>query len=497
MNPNNLATSLNYFPITGSIVNNTFNTNAPVDLNIYKEQVNGQKDDNHDTPRGLFENYNGILAQLDSEEEQHEESKTSNNYDKDPQEANEETHKQSDTIVTTNDSILNCQKNSTNHAMSNVSEAPNNLKKSWQDNGNDTPTTMTPQAKAFPYNSNFWVAKETTQASPNPQKLNNTPTASYIAKEPALPDPADNRQTTDYFNLPYPNPTNNPSDLSPELEPLRPLIMSQQEVFHRHFFELGNINLTLSKIIEKKRDNYSLLKNNQKIPRSLRIKCELIAPPAYSTNNIFLQLKEKLQDTVSEFIEKGTEIMTEWAVTHIDLLLLDRCFNMLSKALQILDGLASYYAEVIGEPTWPSVLPRYNTLFLLKLYLSNKLIDSSYTSDFFELPKKTILLIGAKILTNKNSDNEAQQIIDSLTLTDVDVSNKIQHDYLVKTLLQFHQILRITTIDIWSNFKQLTKQTLAANNLKAKMMAIDTTNATKATAEAITKKKRKIRRHGK
>jgi hypothetical protein len=28
-------------------------------------------------------------------------------------------------------------------------------------------------------------------------------------------------------------------------------------------------------------------------------------------------------------------------------------------------------------------------------------------------------------------------------------------------------------------------------------MAIDTTNATKATAEAITKKKRKIRRHGK
>lgn len=229
----------------------------------------------------------------------------------------------------------------------------------------------------------------------------------------------------------------------------------------------------------------------------MRIKCELIAPPAYSTNNIFLQLKEKLQDTVSEFIEKGTEIMTEWAVTHIDLRLLDRCFNMLSKALQILDGLASYYAEVIGEPTWPSVLPRYNTLFLLKLYLSNKLIDSSYTSDFFELPKKTILLIGAKILTNKNSDNEAQQIIDSLTLTDVDVSNKIQHDYLVKTLLQFHQILRITTIDIWSNFKQLTKQTLAANNLKAKMMAIDTTNATKATAEAITKKKRKIRRHGK
>jgi hypothetical protein len=263
--------------------------------------------------------------------------------------------------------------------------------------------------------------------------------------------------------------------------------MSQHEVFTPYFIELGNISLTLSKLIERKKDNYSLLKNNKKIPRSLRIKCELTASPAYSTNPNFLQLKEQLQDTVADFIEKGTEIITNWTATNISLLQTDRCINILRKALQILDGLASFYAETIGEPNWPSVPSKYITLFLLKAYLTNELIDITDLLSFFELPQETILLLGGKVLTNKDSNEEILQFTDNLHLTDLDDDNETHHHFLIKTLTQFDQIIKTTTLGVWSHYKEMVKKTTAFNNLKSKMIALETINATKATSEAITR----------
>jgi hypothetical protein len=46
----------------------------------------------------------------------------------------------------------------------------------------------------------------------------------------------------------------------------------QPDVFKTRICDLGNIHLTLTKTIEKKKENLNLLVNNKKIPRSLRIK---------------------------------------------------------------------------------------------------------------------------------------------------------------------------------------------------------------------------------
>jgi hypothetical protein len=55
------------------------------------------------------------------------------------------------------------------------------------------------------------------------------------------------------------------------------------------------------------------------------------------------------------------------------------------------------------------------------------------------------------------------------------------------TLTCFHQILSITTIDIWENHKEKDKLASAALNLKAKRKSLETTSITASTANAIAK----------
>jgi hypothetical protein len=100
-------------------------------------------------------------------------------------------------------------------------------------------------------------------------------------------------------------------ELTPELEPLPPLILLQHEGFTQHIKELSHINLRLTKILEKKNDSYDKPKNNKKIPRSLCIKCELTTSPSLSCNNDSLKLKEYLKIEVSNFIQQSTEIMKD------------------------------------------------------------------------------------------------------------------------------------------------------------------------------------------
>ena len=97
--------------------------------------------------------------------------------------------------------------------------------------------------------------------------------------------------------------------------------MSQHEVFTPHFIELGNISLAQSKTIKKKKESYNLLKENKKIPRSLRVKCELTTSPSFSSDIDFIEARDALKDIVSDFIKKGTEVMIRWAYKNIQLLL--------------------------------------------------------------------------------------------------------------------------------------------------------------------------------
>jgi hypothetical protein len=205
------------------------------------------------------------------------------------------------------------------------------------------------------------------------------------------------------------------------------------------------------------------------------------------TDNEFITLKEELDDTVAAFTDNCTNIMTKWAQRNIFLLKRDRCTNIFSKALQILDGLIHFHKAVIGTPSWPSVPPNDITLFLIKLYLSNEFLDINSLLNFFELPSDKINLICAQLLTNKNSEEAIITHLNSLLLTDINMQEDLQHDFIYETLLQFDQIIKIATIDTWSHYLNKTRHIDTGDSLKAKMAAFETIDATTSTMHAIAK----------
>jgi hypothetical protein len=159
--------------------------------------------------------------------------------------------------------------------------------------------------------------------------------------------------------------------LPPELESLTPLIMSQPEVLASHICELGHINLTHIKAINKKKNSYQQLTTHNKIPRSLRIKCELTTSPSYSSNPKFLQIRESLQNATNDYIKTGITLMTEWTEENILLLLQDCCHAILKKALQLLDGIVLYNAAAIPQTGSHPLKTRTCYSFLNSICLTN------------------------------------------------------------------------------------------------------------------------------
>jgi len=275
--------------------------------------------------------------------------------------------------------------------------------------------------------------------------------------------------------------------LDPDLEQLRPLILSQHAVFYNLIKDMGDTGLTFTKLINKKKESLSQLKNNKTTPRSLRIKCELTASPPYTSHKKFQHLKEQLQDAVTEFISKGTTIMTEWSETNIHLLTVDRCSNILVNALTLLDGLASYHMDVIGNPGWSPASPASMNLLLLQLYLHSNFGNAEELLSYLELPSEDVLTLAAKIITNNNSDEAASSLIQDTAALEIQLNNAIQKEFVSETLTQFNQIMHASTTCVWKHYSKKMKQITAANNLKAKITALETIKATAATAAALTK----------
>jgi hypothetical protein len=235
-------------------------------------------------------------------------------------------------------------------------------------------TVITPQPKVN--TSSNHKGKESSNP-PNKITIQETQhsklTHSHDAEMTEIPQEPLKKHNKDLYISPYIDESLKPNtkdvSLNPDLEQLRPLILSQHVVFSNLIKDMGDTGLTFTKLINKKKESFSQLKNNKKIPRSLRIKCKLTASPPYTSHKKFQLLKEQLQDAVAEFTSKGTVIMTEWSETNIHLLIIDRCSNILVNALTILDGLASYHMEVIGNPGWSPTSPASMNLLLLQLYL--------------------------------------------------------------------------------------------------------------------------------
>jgi hypothetical protein len=74
-----------------------------------------------------------------------------------------------------------------------------------------------------------------------------------------------------------------------------------------------------------------------------------------------------------------------------------------------------------------------------------------------------------------------------MSLSDIGMTDERQKNFIFETLIQFDQILKIATIDIWQSYKNKLRQQAAALKLEAKMCAGEAINASAATALAITK----------
>jgi len=117
--------------------------------------------------------------------------------------------------------------------------------------------------------------------------------------------------------------------------------------------------------------------------------------------------------------------MTEWSETNIHLLIIDRCSNILVNALTILDGLASYHAEVIGNPGWTPTSSTSMNLLLLKLYLRSNFGNAEELLSYLELPSEDILTLAAKIIANSNSDETASKLIQDTAISEIQLNNAI------------------------------------------------------------------------
>jgi hypothetical protein len=61
------------------------------------------------------------------------------------------------------------------------------------------------------------------------------------------------------------------------------------------------------------------------------------------------------------------------------------------------------------------------------------------------------------------------------------------YTFITEILLNFDQIIKITTIGIWNQHQEKMKQATAAMKMKAKMKSLEITSATLATAQAISR----------
>ncbi len=72
-----------------------------------------------------------------------------------------------------------------------------------------------------------------------------------------------------------------------------------------------------------------------------------------------------------------------------------------------------------------------------------------------------------------------------MDLGKINFQNKDEFTFISETLINFDQILRATTIDLWQFHTEKARQNSAATNLKSKMAAIAIQSATESTALAI------------
>jgi hypothetical protein len=83
------------------------------------------------------------------------------------------------------------------------------------------------------------------------------------------------------------------------------------------------------------------------------------------------------------------------------------------------------------------------TLFLFKIYGSSNLININDLLTFLEISQDKFLQTGAKILINDPNDDTVQEILNSLSLTDINEDLDEEIEFILEILLPFDSILKL------------------------------------------------------
>jgi len=217
-----------------------------------------------------------------------------------------------------------------------------------------------------------------------------------------------------------------------------------------HIKELGKICLDFTANSEKKKESSLKVITENQTPRSLRLKYKLTTSPSYENNRDFIILKRELNVAVEDFTKKGLQIMKRWSHINIRLLKEDRCFNILKKAINIMDALFTYWTDVFLPLSWPTQVTNNPILFLSKVYFGTDYIDNiDQILNYFDLPTSEILLSISKILTKNSGDKYNSELIDSMDITFLDNVEENNLIIINETLTAFVEILQATTILLW------------------------------------------------
>jgi hypothetical protein len=182
--------------------------------------------------------------------------------------------------------------------------------------------------------------------------------------------------------------------------------LSQHTALENHIKDLGSTCLNFTSVIEQKKESAHKLNTNKRFPRSLRIKCELSTSPSYKNNPDFIILKRELQEALDVFTSTGMNIMKKWFLVNIKLLTQDRCHNIMQRAIILLDGLYTYWKNILEPINWPPEIESNPILFLTKIYFNEYFnTDINMITNYFELSPSEILATTAKIITKNINDS--------------------------------------------------------------------------------------------
>lgn len=126
--------------------------------------------------------------------------------------------------------------------------------------------------------------------------------------------------------------------------------------------------------------------------------------------------------------------MKQWSSINIKLLTLDCCHNILQKAITILDGLYTYWEEILGPMNWPTHVTQNPILFLIKLYFHTDFTpEIEKITQYFELDVHSIY----------------ENLIQNMNINFLENQDDNQISLITQTISAFDEILKSTTTLLW------------------------------------------------